>query len=204
MDFCKKVLNTEKNMPDKKISIICLKPYHKNQFIDFMQKWNNKSLLFDISVLDAYLDPNSKFPVLFGAFKKQILLFTIGLWKWETLPYATITFLSSRIGCIFFNPLSNGYNLCFDEILKYGHKNGILAYYLFRKKRNNNKIYSRHGYVNNEAKKYFSYTEAIIPRNTQPKEYSYWELMDKKTKPFCGEIRRIMLKPEFLDSLLWR
>ena len=104
----------------------------------------------------------------------------------------------------FFNPLTNGFKLCLNTILKYGYENGIVAYYVFRKKRQrHNNVYARHGYTNDEAKKYFSYTEAIIPKNTKPKEYAYWELMNKEIQPFVGEIRRIMFKPEFLDSLLY-
>ena len=168
---------------------------HKNQLINFINKRDKKSLLFDFNAnIDSYLDSTSKFPVLFGAFIKTEIVFTLGIWRWEGLPYATINFLLSKPGHSFFNPYTNGFNLCFNAILEYGCKNNILAYYFFRKKR------SKFGILD---KKYFSYTEAIIPKNTKPKDFVYWEMMEQQLKPFEGEIRRVMPKPEFLNSLEW-
>ena len=86
-------------MSGQKISVVRLKRCHKDQFISFIKRWGDRAH-FNVNVpnyiLHPYLDPNSKFPVIFGSFIKKDLLFTIGLWKWETLPYANISFLSSK------------------------------------------------------------------------------------------------------------
>ena len=188
------------NTVEKNMEVIRLSPCHKRQFIDLTKKRHNNILSIDPDILDIYLDPSSRFPVLFGAFRKQRLLSTLGLWRWKALPYATITYLLTQPSRVAFNPVINGFNLCFDKIIEYGHENGILAYYLFQKKRNRHSTY---GSLLKELGGYFAYREAVIPKNTRPKESIYWELMDQEVKPFTGEIRRIMPKPTALNSLVW-
>ena len=183
------------------ISVIRLDSCHKDQLVDLIQKRHDKMLAMDSDMLNFYLNPDSKFPVLFGVFQKQKLLSTLGLWKWEALPYATITCLLTQPGSIVFHSFANGFSFCFDEVIRYGHKNGVLAYYSFRKLRKQKKTNSVYKVTPEHLKKYFAYTEAIIPKNTRPIESIYWELMDKEIKPFTGEIRKTMLKPEFLSNL---
>ena len=175
----------------KNMQVVRLKPYHKDQFLDLMRKRRN-ILSTNFGILDAYLDVNSKFPVLFGIFQRQKLLSTLGLWRWEVLPYATITYLLTQPGNKFFNRLTNGHSLCFEEMIRYGNENGILAYYAFQKKRKKRPAYE---ILPKQLKGYLDYTEAVIPKNTQPKESIYWELMDQEIKSFVGEIRRIILWP---------
>ena len=188
----------DSNILEKDMRVIRLSFCHKEQVMDLMQKrYSDNTLSTYSAILDAYLDPNSQFPILFGVFQKKRLLSTLGLWKWTALPYATITYLLAQPSKGIFNPLTSGFNLCFNRMIKYGHENGILAYYLFRKKRRARFAY---GNLPKELKKYFVYTEAIIPRNTRPRESIYWEIMDKEIKPFTGEIWRIMPKPKVLNS----
>lgn len=188
-------------MSDNQLSIVRLKPCHKDQVICLIQErqrvkplpwiWNND--------LDIFLNP-SNFPVLFGAFQNQRLLSTIGLCKWSGLPYISLVFQLISPNFTFFNSLTNGYTFLIEKAIEYGSQNGIFVFYTFRKKRNL-KAMLRCWKLSN--KNYFSYTEAVIPKNTKPEESAYWDMMDHETKPFTGEIKRIMLKPEFLDSMDW-
>ncbi len=184
-------------MSKKELSVIRLSEKHKAQFIEFIK---NKPLLYDPNDnLSAYFR-SSPFPCIFGAFKKDELMFTLGLYKWTSLPYACMIYLSSQERNMFFNREKNGAGLCFEKMLKYSSENGIVAIYTFRKKRND-KTFSRGGSLSKEELNWFSYTEAIVPKNTRPKDSGYWKMMDCKTHPWTGEIRRIMPKPEFLHSV---
>ena len=190
------------------ISIIQLNPYYKKQvsfllksYVHISPKW------FDFlhNKLDHYLQSSSIFPALFGAFKKEELIYIFGMEKWEGVPYASLTYRKKKKMASVYNPIAQGEVAYTTQMVKYGEKHGIVSFYYFTKQ---TPYYFN--FINKLAKnnkdeylsKYFSYTEAIIPKNTKPKEYAYWEIMGFETKPWTGEIRRVMLKPKFLKSVL--
>ena len=188
-------------MSVNQLTVIRLKSHHKSQIVSLIKERQHfKPLSWILSDhLDIYLNSND-FPVMFGAFQNQKLLSTMGLWRWHGLPYATLTFQLIKPGFVFFNNLTNGYTLLLEKSMEYGSQNDIFVYYVFRKKRSLKAMLKT---LNLSNKKYFSYTEAVIPKNTRPKESAYWDMMDHEIKPFTGEIKRIKLKPEFLSSLDW-
>ena len=179
-------------MFDKQLFVIRLESHHKNQVINLIKE---RQLSWTIS--DEMLSP-SRFPVLFGVFKNQKLLSTMGLWKWKGLPYVTLSFEIIKPGFAFFNGLTNGHVLLFEKAIEYGSENGIFVFYASRKRKS---LKAMLKYGKFSVKNYFSYTEVVVPKNTRPKEEAYWDMMDYETKPFAIEIKRMILKPEALDTL---
>lgn len=186
---------------DKNISVIRLDLSHKSQILEIIKerelKQGRSVWKYDDEILNKYLD-SSKFPVLFGALQNNKLLSVLGLFKWDNLPYASLTYQLHKIGNKWFKQFTN-HGFCFQKAIKYGEQNNIIAYYFFQKKRTS--ILRRKKWP--IPKNYFEYEEIIIPKNTCPKELAYWNMMDNEVKPFTGEIRRIMLKPQFLNNIYW-
>ena len=86
-----------------------LNPSHKAQMTNFIKDHQLIRTLpynYNSNILDSYLDPDSKFPVLFGAFQRQTLLCTLGLWKWGGVRAHTI-YISSEISLSYLNTKLN-------------------------------------------------------------------------------------------------
>ena len=83
-------------MSHKKIVVARLTSNHKDQITDLIEsRLRIKSTPWiDDKTLDMYLSP-SMFPVFFGAFQNQKLLSMMGLFRWNGLPYATVTYLTT-------------------------------------------------------------------------------------------------------------
>ena len=197
-------------MSQENISVVHLLPQNKGQIIDLVQhrqsfakskdSWCSKKYIsLFINRLSYYLSP-SVFPVLFGAFYKQELLSFMGLHKWEDLPYATLTYHLIRPGAIFFDGSANGTRLLFERVVHYGSQNGIQVFYS-QLRFTNPKFFARIKWT--LPKKYFSWTEAVIPAHTRPELAVYWDMMDHIIKPYSICIKKTMLKPQYLNDLDW-
>lgn len=190
-------------MPDLNIYVTRLSPAHKKEILNLVKSqvdiyhspWSRL-----VEKLNEYLHSSSIFPVFFGLFEREELMYIMGLEKWEGLPYATITYTVGKRNEKIYDHLKKGeIALLLEKIFRYGEKNGIVAFYAFVKKKSA-RLRSKMA-LNSKNYKYFFYTEAVIPKNTKPKEFIYWWMMDRERKPFTGEIRRCMLKPCFLESV---
>lgn len=159
---------------------------------------------YHLSDLNYYFS-KEKSRYLVGSFSdNQELLSTLGVSQWNHMPYATIQFLLiSPQYRNWFRPDRNGFINCVDHAYEIGEKLGIHYYYFFRKAGSLTKslpIWKR--YSTERIKRYTSFVESFIPKNTKPRHNMYWNIMEKKTWPYDIEIRKVALKPTHFHELI--
>lgn len=148
-----------------------------------------------------YLDSKNEKIFLVGSIEDETLISMIGIYVWESMPCASLCFLFSRTKGIF-NIDKNGLSMCYSKCISLCEQMGVFEWYLWLPiSRGKAHIRSWKVGMVLGLEKYMSHTVARVPANTCSVHKCYFHLMDNRTWPFESEIRRTMLKPEFLKNL---
>lgn len=166
----------------------------------------NINILAFTTKLQTYLDRQSnpnKF--LYGYFNEsQQLTSIMGLYFWNSLPFATLSYMFVRKSSQIFNAYENGLSLCLHKCFEEGELRGVTTFISLQKAKSfKHKSRTWRAEETYLTKKYYSIPQAEIKAGTMSQYGIICELMDHQTWNYDTTLWMTLLKPQYQKKINW-